>query len=113
MANVKRGDFIKAVYAAHQNGTGHAGVAAALQMKLGSVSTRISQLRSQGFEMPTFGRGGGGASNPDEDLALVAELTGKPIEEVRAEYEVKQKALKEAKAAKEAEAKRAAENANS
>jgi len=76
--NVDAVRFVTVVRDVHARGGTHADVAAELGLKVGSVATRISQLRNRkpvGVNMPDFPRGGGGGSKLDVD-ALNAILEG-------------------------------------
>lgn len=65
-SNIPAADFVRAVKEVAEAGGTHSDVASRLGMKVTSVATRISVLRTKhGVNMPAFKRGGGGRPGVD------------------------------------------------
>ena len=92
--NVSRNDFVKGWNSSYSA----AEAAEKLGMTVSSVLARSSKHRGEGFPLKYMPKGGGAKLNPDTTLQLIAEMTGKTIEEVRAEG-AKLKAAAEARKA--------------
>lgn len=79
--NVSDADFITAVY----KGNSVAEVAKALGLKESSVTQRIYTMRNAGVALKTFSNGSGGKRDADTLNELIAKLSGKDVDEVKAE----------------------------
>jgi biotin operon repressor len=86
--NVSQDKFLTEVYAKDEQGnfihTSAQTIADKLGMNKPTVTSRMSKLRSEGYDIREFKRGGGVRINHDASLKLLAELSGRTLEEVKA-----------------------------
>lgn len=96
---VPREKFIEVNVKASNEGRGIKWIASELGLSEAYVAQKRTNLRSQGVGLPELSRGGG-ASKVDASAAnaLIAQLTGKPAEEIAKEGEALVKAAAERKA---------------
>lgn len=73
--NVSAEEFVRVVKEVNEAGGRIADIAERTGLKIGSVSTRISNLRKKGVNIPAFKRGGGGGRKTDVE-SLNAILAG-------------------------------------
>ncbi len=77
--------FVKVNVTLAKEGKGIKEIAEALGMERDYVSQRRTQLRNKGIPLPTLNKGGGGRNRIDVDSAqaLIAQLTGQDLKEVK------------------------------
>jgi transposase len=96
--NYSRDEFIKIWYGS--NSAKEAGEK--MGMDAATASSTASKYRRDGWVLKAMPKGGGVKLDPDKTYALLVELTGKTVEELKAEGEKQKNAPKKAKTAKAA-----------